>query len=107
MCDSDPPTVYSETTRTARKAHRCCEHHHDRTIRPGDRYVAIKGLWDGAWSNYRRCMRCHRVCAAMHLDALEHGDDCGIVFGDMRAELRQRVYDRHRWAKVWAKGLSA
>lgn len=95
ICDCETPAVSHTCYRIARKAHACCECR--RPIQPGHRYHEVSGIWDHAWETYRTCGRCERVRIA-----LERESDCCLPFGYMRETLRQRIYDRHRWAKQWA-----
>ena len=99
MCDH--PAIYEETTRKAAKAHRCCECR--RTIEKGDAYHEVRGLWDGQWGTYRTCARCERVRNALLREMEPEDRECGFVFGGMREKLRERIYDRHRWAKKWKR----
>lgn len=61
MCDPDlePPQVYRERWRTARKEHRCCAC--GERIRPRTRYQYISGIWDGEPDSHKRCERCVRI----------------------------------------------
>lgn len=93
-CDCETPSVWDSCHRVARKHHACCECR--RPIQPGSRYREDHGLWDGSWATYRTCGRCERVCQALKREA-----GCCLAYGDMRDALRQRIYDRHRWARVW------
>ena len=60
--DALPPTAFSETTRKARKAHKCCDC--DTTIQPGDQYVISSGIWDGEPDSYKHYMNCHEIFKA-------------------------------------------
>lgn len=96
-CDNYETPVVSHTCyRVARKAHKCCECRHP--IQPGTRYHEVNGIWDDGWETYRTCDRCERVRKAL----ARNGEDC-VAFGYMREALQERVYNRHRWAKVWAR----
>lgn len=55
-CCDNPPTVYSEVVRTARKVHRCCECL--AAIDPGDSYQDARGKWEGEFSRYKTCLPC-------------------------------------------------
>lgn len=57
--DYDPPEVYSQVLRRARREHTCCEC--GETITPGDLYEVAKGKWDGDWNEYKTCARCVNV----------------------------------------------
>ena len=54
-CDINP-TVINETWCIASKNHTCCECRN--TIKCGERYQYIKGLWDGTWAAYKTCEPC-------------------------------------------------
>jgi hypothetical protein len=57
------PTLYSETKRKSRKEKIC--HGCYNKIGKGDKYIAIKGLWDGGWDNYTHCLDCNKKMAEM------------------------------------------
>lgn len=99
MCDCydyDAPAIYEECERRARKSHWCCEC--GREIAPTDRYVEFRGLWDGQWSAYRRCRRCHRAAKALYRE------DCCVAFGKLRECLRER--SSWRRTKHWTWGAT-
>ena len=82
MCDDydDEPTLSRFSTRRARKPHVCgaCRE----TIRRGDNYRRTGVLFDGAWTEFRHCMRCWTM--AEMLQKLTRGSvqmdlDCGEV----------------------------
>lgn len=54
MCEM--PAVYSESNPVARKEHKCCEC--CGTIKPGEKYQVIKGIWDGQCQTYKTCPEC-------------------------------------------------
>ncbi len=58
MCDrfADGPSAWSEKWRVARAEHKCCACHE--TIRPGDRYHFVSGIWDGSPDSFKHCARC-------------------------------------------------
>jgi hypothetical protein len=62
MCDFDPPELYTEHHRTARKAHRCCEC--GKTIQRGESHRQVRGKWCGDWWDARTCSHCLAVEAA-------------------------------------------
>lgn len=96
MTDCIAPDVFRSSRTRARKPHRCCECQRERIL-PGDRYLHISGLWDGEWQNYAMCGRCERA-----RDALLREMDDDVAITELRMELRERIYNRHRWAKTWA-----
>lgn len=48
-----------ETFPVARKEHKCCECRE--TIKPGQQYQNIKGLWEGRFEIFKTCMPCYRI----------------------------------------------
>jgi hypothetical protein len=58
-CDYDPPSFWSRRMPTARKPHRCYECAGE--IQPGDKHEYVSGLWDGYFSTFRTCERCHDI----------------------------------------------
>lgn len=57
--DGSGPEVFDKVWRKARKKHRCCEC--GETIRPGQVYECVKGLWDGCWAEYKTCTLCVKI----------------------------------------------
>ena len=57
--DYDPASILSAKVVKARKEHRCCEC--GETIKKGEKYELVKGLWDGSWSTYKTCEMCVRI----------------------------------------------
>ncbi len=70
---------FSDTWRTARKEHVCCEC--GEPIRKGERHQYSSGVWDGAWGSFRTC----RTCVAIRERYCPHG----WVYGD----LAEQIYD--------------
>jgi hypothetical protein len=59
MCasdDAEPMECYSNTTRKARKAHRCTEC--GREICRGEQFELVKGISDGYWAQFKTCAHC-------------------------------------------------
>src|SRR5687767_6685191 len=58
MCfdGGDAPRVYEERHHKARKEHKCCECR--LPIRPGERYLACFGVWDGTAETFKICEVC-------------------------------------------------
>jgi len=50
------PKITKETWCIAIKNNTCCEC--GSTIKYGDRYQYIRGLWDGVWAAYKTCEPC-------------------------------------------------
>lgn len=85
MCSCDSaagPAVYREETIKARVEHQCFEC--GQAIQRGARYVAISGLWDGRWDNFKRCLRCRAVSEAFH-DA----EGCYAPIGHLLEQVRE------------------
>lgn len=76
MCDhAIGPDVSRETWRRARIAHRCCACRE--TIRPGDRYHYLSGVWDGNPGSYKHCARCWTLLDAITEQWIDDGSDFG------------------------------
>ncbi len=58
-CELEPCDVYRETIVMARKVHLCDECLEE--IPKGSRYVRVAGLFEGAWSNAKRCVPCQSI----------------------------------------------
>lgn len=106
VCDYDPPTLYSATqVKAARKDHKCDEC--SRTIKPGESYDLVWGIWDGRSDTFKTCSHCialrdwvkaHIPCfcwAHGHIreDAIEAAQGYaheapGLLFGALRREVR-------------------
>jgi hypothetical protein len=56
FCDYDSPTVYSAATPKARKEHQCIECRC--TIKSGEQYERVFGVWDGSADTFKTCQRC-------------------------------------------------
>ncbi len=65
MCDPDAELcpVWRETTRCARKQHRClgCRE----LIEPGHSYNETRSIFDGRWSTWKHCARCWALLQAI------------------------------------------
>lgn len=92
MSDYTHPDCMREVTRRARKAHACCECR--RTIKAGDRYEYISGVWDGTPDSYKTCLRCVDLRAAYYVTM-----DGLAPLGDLLGAICERVQDSGRdWA---------
>ncbi len=80
MCDCDYPEFFSETIRTARKAHKCGECFSP--INLGEKYNYSSGKWDNFVGSYKTCLRCDTLRTW-----LGKKTDCCIAFGELRQEL--------------------
>jgi hypothetical protein len=54
--DYDPPSVYRDETRRAKKPYKCCDC--GAAINPGDEHHYIFGVWDGFAQSFRMCALC-------------------------------------------------
>jgi hypothetical protein len=54
--DYDPPSVYRQQARRARKPHKCCDCGAE--IKPGDEYLSIFGVWEGEAESFCMCLLC-------------------------------------------------
>ncbi|MGF6559057.1 hypothetical protein [Erwinia aphidicola] len=59
---SDAPSAFRQITRTARKAHKCCECR--RVIEPDSKYQCSSGIWDGSAQDLKQCINCSLVANA-------------------------------------------
>lgn len=59
----DHPKLYTEIDRRARIFHKCCEC--GAMIVPGEVYQVIKGCWNGEFYEYKTCMPCADLRAAV------------------------------------------
>jgi hypothetical protein len=63
--------VWNESIPRARKEHRCDEC--GRVIPRGDRYTRARSLYDGGWSTWICCARCHFVRALIEQAEITEG----------------------------------
>lgn len=61
LTDIESPSIYQETERKARKPHVCYEC--GSQIFPGERYTVSKGLWEGVFEEYKRCLICQQLAS--------------------------------------------
>ena len=78
---SEMPSAFNETWRTARKEHRCCECRS--TIRAGERYRYVSGVWDGQGRSFKQCADCAELSIAFTADAAypEEAPGLGMLAG--------------------------
>lgn len=108
VCDFDAPTVYNKTdVKAARKEHQCDECRC--TIRIGESYEHVWGIWEGDRGTFKTCCRClalrewvqaHVPCFCwMHGNIREEAIETargyaheapGLLFGAYRREVRIR-----------------
>lgn len=111
-CDYDSaPEFFSDSTRSARKAHKCCEC--KGPINVGERYKIRAGKWDGEFSTYKQCIACtdledyvkaHVPCMCRTFTelfedvsaAVEYAEQEGRIPGFRFAILRKKVLIRRR-----------
>lgn len=80
MCDLDEengPSASSEAWRNARKSHRCHACHE--TIRAGDRYHVLSGIWDGSAHTFKHCARCWTMLEELP-DGAQLDLNCGEIW---------------------------
>ena len=86
--DCDGPSAFVQTERRARKEHSCyaCQE----TIRRGDRYRYMSGVWDGRGASYRHCLRCAGISDHLGEMARKHNEsppmldlDCGHEYDEV------------------------
>jgi hypothetical protein len=84
--DEGAPEAWSERWRRARKEHRCCACRE--TIRAGDRYHYVSGIWEGGPASFKHCARCWAMFAEL-TERTRWGDsvalqlDCGQSWEDV------------------------
>jgi hypothetical protein len=81
VCDFDSgydsPSVCTEKIVVARRDHVCCEC--GETIKKGEKYERVKGLWDGDWDTYCTCIICSKI----------RDDYCSTwVYGELWEQMR-------------------
>lgn len=74
------PQAFSQTTRRARKRHRCCECRG--WIEAGEKYEYASGIWDGEPNDYKTCFGCAQL--RKELGKLSH---CCVPLTGLREEL--------------------
>lgn len=74
MCDCEPLSPYSQTTRRARKPRACSECR--LTIAAGEPYDDCRGLGDGHWYQFSICAPCLEVHTLL-------GEDSCLCFGEL------------------------
>lgn len=71
-CDYDPPSVFSATTRRAKKDYKCCDC--NAAISKGERYLYVFGVWEGEASSFRMCELCGDMRNQCEFACLPFGD---------------------------------
>lgn len=89
MCscgDGEPPRVYAERYRKARKPLACSEC--TRIVQRGSWYVDIQGLWGDSWDNFRQCLNCHARYAAWQKV------ECGAIMTQLHESIVECLVQR-------------
>jgi hypothetical protein len=94
--DDWPATVFSSSVRRAAKEHRCCECRE--TIKVGDHYEHVTGLWDGHWSTYKTCLLCVEIRTHFACD--------GWIFGQLWEDLESNFFPDMKAGGPCMEGLS-
>lgn len=55
----EQPQAFIQTTRKARKLHKCCECLS--SIKQGDSYYYSSGIWDSRPYSFKQCITCKRI----------------------------------------------
>lgn len=80
MCDcDDSPRAFCTRTRTAAKAHRCCECHG--VITKGEKYEYVSGIWDEGPNDFKTCAACVETRDEYIAQLTRY--DCQPCFGDL------------------------
>lgn len=74
IIDYERSDVYEDKIQKARKEHVCCEC--SGTIKVGDQYEYVKGLWEGTFSIYKTCIPCKSI--------RDRYCPHGFLFGELR-----------------------
>lgn len=86
-CDGDGPSAFWETTRKARKRHKCSECRG--WIEIGEAYAYIRGIWDGEASSFKQCSD----CVALIAWALARNDCICFNYGQAHGDLIDDAYE--------------
>lgn len=87
MSDCEMPTVCNHCTPRASKDHRCCECRG--TIRAGETYDLIIGLWDGRWQTFKTCPECTSLRKVFEDEATDPGQSPGLGY------LSEHIFDHY------------
>lgn len=95
--DGDGAASCSSTTiRKARKDHRCVECRE--TIKAGDRYEFVSGVWDGEPAAYKTCLSC--------VEIRDHFACEGYLIGEVWNDLEDNFFPDMKAGGPCMKGLS-
>lgn len=94
--EGDAASCHTESTRTARKEHRCCECRE--AILKGARYEYQSGIWDGEPSSFKTCLSC--------VEIRDHFACDGYLFGQLWCDLEENFFPDMRAGGKCLDGLS-
>lgn len=99
-CDYDPPKFVSVRTPRARKLHKC--HECARTIRVGETYEYVSGMWDGYLDTFKTCSHCRDI-----RQYLINSIPCYCwAYGGLDETLRETIEDVYCRAGAEVAGLA-
>jgi len=91
------PQIYNTRMIVGRKDHKCCEC--DEIIPKGTEHEIAKGLFEGAWFEYRTC----RVCLSVRNHLFKCGWNHSCMWEDIREMMRMQLpageQDDFEWLK--------
>lgn len=87
MSDCEMPTIYHHDNPRARKDHRCCECRG--TIRAGETYHIITGIWDGRGLTFKTCPECMALRKVFEDEATDPGEYPGL------GHLSEHIFDHY------------
>ena len=89
-CDYNPPTLFIQSERKARKEHKCCEC--KSKIVKGETYVYTVGVWDHEFDSFKQCLACCELSAR-----IENELECPPCYGQLISAMQDSdliSYDR-------------
>ena len=94
--DGEGPTVHQESRPRAAKEYSCTECR--KTIRKGEHYELVKGMWDKHWSTYRTCLLC--------VEIRNHFACEGWIYEQLRSDLEENFFPDMKAGGPCMEGLS-
>lgn len=94
--DGESPELFSSSTVTAAKDHRCTECRE--TIAKGARHEVVRGMWDGSWSTFRTCLSC--------VEIRDHFACEGYIYGQLWSDLEENFFPDMKAGGPCMEGLS-
>ncbi len=93
MCDGidEPPTVCTEKSTRARKAHRCEEC--GKAILPGMCYWRCSSLTTGTWMHWAQCDKCHRIEKAHAAAERSMGGNSSYYVGQLLEQVKECIVE--------------